>query len=277
MKYIIGIFWKYRWSLTLIYFLIVVCELLYLFLWQILGLAIDGLLVGDYFYLVILLLVNFFGNLLHYRRMIYDTRVYMRINNDIVYSYLGGCKLDVSAKSARTEMASNVVNFFENDVTYYIGSFIHIFGSLYFIFYLKYEVGLIVICSIVFIGFIVYKFYSKIGQITLLIHNHMEGKVKVLEFGGDMGIRNFYERRKFLLEKNSEIQAKHWFSLNMVRLLFLLGCIVVFTNGNYGLTQGQTISMYMYINQFLISLMVIPIAVETFMRIKDVIKRLGKF
>jgi len=33
----------------------------------------------------------------------------------------------------------------------------------------------------------------------------------------------------------------------------------------------------MYINQFLISLMVIPIAVETFMRIKDVIKRLGKF
>jgi hypothetical protein len=105
----------------------------------------------------------------------------------------------------------------------------------------------------------------------------MEGKVKVLEFGGDIGIRNFYERRKFLLEKNSEIQAKHWFSLNMVRLLFLLGCIVVFTNGNYGLTQGQTISMYMYINQFLISLMVIPIAVETFMRIKDVIKRLGKF
>jgi Ca2+/Na+ antiporter len=102
----------------------------------------------------------------------------------------------------------------------------------------------------------------------------MEGKVKVLDVGDFVSIKNFYERRKFLVEKNSEIQAKHWFSLNMVRLVFLLGCVVVFTWGNYGLTQGQTISMYMYINEFLISLMVIPIAVETFMRIKDVIKRL---
>lgn len=274
MKFLYKIFWECKWSLLLIYSLIVVCELTYLFLWQILGLAIDGLLVGDYFYLVILLLVNLFGNLLHYRRMIYDTRVYMRINNDIVYSYLGRCELDVSSKTARTEMANNVVNFFENDVTYYIGSFIHIFGSLYFILYLKYQVGLVLLCSVFFIGFVVYKFYSKIGQITLLIHNHMENKVKVLEVGGDIGIRNFYERRKFLVEKNSEIQAKHWFSLNIVRLLFLLGCVVMFIKGNYGLTQGQTISMYMYINQFLISLMVIPIAVETFMRIKDVIKRL---
>ena len=274
MKYLYKIFWEYRWSLLLIYFLIVVYELLYLFVWQILGFAIDGLLVGDYFYLVVLLLVNFFGSLLNYRRMIYDTKVYMRINNDIVYSYLDKCELDVSAKSARTEMANNVVNFFEYDITYYISCFIHIFGSLYFIFYLKYEVGIVVMFSVMFIALIVYKFYSKIGQITLLIHNHMEGKVKVLDVGDFVSIKNFYERRKFLVEKNSEIQAKHWFSLNMVRLIFLLGCVVVFTWGNYGLTQGQTISMYMYINEFLISLMVIPIAVETFMRIKDVIKRL---
>jgi hypothetical protein len=275
MKYLGEIFRRYRWSLLLIYFLIVICEVTYLFLWQILGLAIDGLLVGDYFYLGLLFGLNIFGNLFHYRRMVYDTRVYMRIYNDIVYSYLDRCGLDVSSKVARTEMAGDIVNFFENDVAYYIARFIHIVGCIYFIFYLKFDVGIVVLCSIIPIVIIVYKFYFKIGKVTSVIHNHMEFKVKVMESGDILDIRGFFERRRRLFEINSLLQAKHWFSLNIVRLVFLVVSIVVFTYSNYGLTQGQTISMYMYINEFLFSLMVIPVAVETFMRIKDVIKRIS--
>ena len=275
MKYLGEIFRRYRWSLLLIYFLIVICEVTYLFLWQILGLAIDGLLVGDYFYLGLLFCLNIFGNLFHYRRMVYDTKVYMRIYNDIVYSYLGKCELDVSSKVARTEMAGDIVNFFENDVAYYIARFIHIFGSIYFIFYLKFDVGIVVLCSIIPIVIIVYKFYFKIGQITSVIHNHMEYKVSVMEGGDILGIRGFFERRRRLFEINSLLQARHWFSLNIVRLIFLVVAIVIFTYSNGGLTQGQTISMYMYINEFLFSLMVIPVAVEAFMRIKDVIKRIS--
>ena len=275
MKYILEIFGRYKWSLLMIYFLIVICELTYLFLWQVLGLAIDGLLMGDYFYLGLLFGLNIFGNLFHYRRMVYDTKVYMGIYNDIVYSYLDRCELDVSSKVARTEMAGNIVNFFENDVAYYIARFIHIVGCIYFIFYLKFDVGIVVLCSIVPIVIIVYKFYFKIGQVTSVIHNHMEYKVSIMESGDIFSIRGFFERRRKLLEINSLLQAKHWFSLNMVRLVFLVVAIVIFTYNNGGLTQGQTISMYMYINEFLFSLMVIPVAVETFMRIKDVIKRIS--
>lgn len=275
MKYLGEIFRRYRWSLILIYFLIVICEVTYLFLLQILGLAIDGLLVGNYFYLGILFGLTFFGHLLHYRRMVYDTKVYMRIYNDIVYSYLDKCELDVSSKVARTEMAGNVVNFFENDVGYYISRFVHIVGSLYFIFYIKFDVGIVVLFCIIPILIIVYKFYFKIGQVTSVIHNHMEFKVRIIESGNILGIRGFFERRKGLLEMSSLLQAKHWFALNMVRLVFLVAAIVVFAHSNYILTQGQTISMYMYINEFLCSLMVIPVAVETFIRIRDVIKRIS--
>jgi hypothetical protein len=40
------------------------------------------------------------------------------------------------------------------------------------------------------------------------------------------------------------------------------------------MTQGQAVAMYAYINQFLIALMSIPIAVETYARIKDTINRI---
>jgi hypothetical protein len=50
--------------------------------------------------------------------------------------------------------------------------------------------------------------------------------------------------------------------------------LLVFTRDDSNMTQGQAVAMYAYINQFLIALMSIPIAVETYARIKDTINRI---
>ena len=49
---------------------------------------------------------------------------------------------------------------------------------------------------------------------------------------------------------------------------------MIFTNDSIDLTQGEAIAMYSYINQFLISLLSIPVGVDMFTRMSDVIKRL---
>ena len=48
--------------------------------------------------------------------------------------------------------------------------------------------------------------------------------------------------------------------------MFLIIALIAFTHSTK-ITQGQAVSMYSYINQFLISLMSIPVGVETFTRI----------
>jgi hypothetical protein len=60
----------------------------------------------------------------------------------------------------------------------------------------------------------------------------------------------------------------------MTKTVFLVISLIVFTNKNIGLTQGQAISMYSYINQFLISLVSIPVGMEIYTRIKDVLNRI---
>jgi hypothetical protein len=50
---------------------------------------------------------------------------------------------------------------------------------------------------------------------------------------------------------------------------------VIFTNKNINLSQGEAIAMYSYINQFLNSLLSIPVGMEMFTRMKDVIQRLN--
>ena len=63
--------------------------------------------------------------------------------------------------------------------------------------------------------------------------------------------------------------------MNVIKATFLIICLIVFTHSKVNLTQGQAIAMYSYINQFLMSLMSIPIAVEIYSRVKDIIKRIS--
>jgi uncharacterized membrane protein len=88
-------------------------------------------------------------------------------------------------------------------------------------------------------------------------------------------VKSFFKRRARVLIAQSTLQGKNWASLNIVKTVFLILALVVFTNSNFNLSQGQAISMYAYINQFLVSLMSIPVGMETFTRIKDVLSRIN--
>ncbi len=87
-------------------------------------------------------------------------------------------------------------------------------------------------------------------------------------------IVSFFNRRRSIWIIASTLQGKNWTILNTVKTIFLIIALIVFTGGNINLTQGQAIAMYSYINNFLISLLSIPVSVDMITRMKDVIKRL---
>jgi hypothetical protein len=278
MNYIYSILKENKYSLLLIYFYMLLTQLLYLVGPYILGKTIDGLLSNNYNWLYCFLVIELLANVFMYKRMVFDTKVYTNIYNDIVLNYLkNDTKSDTSTKVARTEMANNLIIFFEHDIHYYIMAIVTITGSLFFIFLENVKTGFVVLTCIIPICFIVYKFYYKIAQSTRVGNTQFEQKFAIIDTNDENRIDTFFKRRKRILISGSTIQGKNWASLNVTKTIFLVSALIIFTSHNSNLTQGDAIAMYAYINQFLISLMSIPIGVEIFTRIKDVVKRINEF
>lgn len=241
----------------------------------ILGRMIDGLIIHQYKWLFIFFTVCIVGNIFMYKRMVFDTKIFSEIYNTIIFNYLKkDSKSPLSAKIARTDLAHNVINFLENDVHYYIYALMSITGSLFFILLQDMFTGFVVAICIIPIVFIVKFLYEKIAQGTRVGNNQYEHKVDILTEGDESKIDTFFKRRKKIMICSSTLQGKNWFALNSVKSIFLIIALVAFTSGKSKLTQGETVAIFSYINQFLISLMSIPIAVETYVRIKDVINRI---
>ena len=264
--------------MLLIYFYILGSQILFLLEPFFLGKAIDGLLIGDYSYLFALFGAHIGENLFMYKRMVYDIRVYTQIYNDIVKEYLSrDIVSDTSTKVARTEMLHVVIDFIEHHLHFYISAIITIIGSLYFIFIQHVLTGWIMIACFPFLALIVWIFYDRIKQAMKLGNSHYEQKFSIMDSSDPIRIDTFYKRRRKIIISQSTIAAKHWFSLNGTKTIFLMIAVAIFTNRNVGLSHGTAISIYAYINQFLISLMSLPVFVEVYARIRDVMRRISEF
>lgn len=275
MNYIYSILQHNKFKLLAIYAYLLAGQLLQLFSPYVLGKMIDGLLCNSYKWLWCFLGIEITMNLLMYRRMLYDTKVYTKIYNEIVLNYLKkNVKASSSEKGARTDMAHSIVNFLEHDVHYYIMASVSIVGALIFIFSQHAFTGIVVMLCTVPIALIARFFYPKILKSTRISNNHYEQKFQAIDSECESLIDTYYKRRKRVITYESTLQGKNWASVNSTKTVFLVLSLMVFTHKNVGLTQGQAISMYSYINQFLISLMSIPIGAEIYSRIRDVLKRI---
>ena len=275
MSYIYNIFKQYKYSLMVIYLYMFIAQMLFLVEPYVLGKMIDGLLNGEYFWLYCFIGISTFGNIFIYKRMVFDTKIYTKIYNNIVFKYLKKENyVNSSSTMARVEMSNDIINFLENDIHYYIYASITLVGSLFFIFLENPMTGFAVLSCVVPVSFIVYMLYRKIGQSTRLKHTYDERKIDILTEGDEVKIETFFKRRRKILIYSSTIQGKNWTSLNLTKTLFLIFALIIFTRTGTNLTQGDTVAMFSYINQFVISLMAIPMGVEVFTRIRDVINRI---
>lgn len=274
MNYVLSIAKEYKYELLLIYFYMFAAQLFFLLQPYVLGKMIDGLIKGDHFWLGCFIVTAIVENAFIYRRMIYDTKVYTKIYNGIVLKYL---KRDTgsnsSAKFARTELSNAIIKFLEDDVQYYIYAVLGILGSLFFIFLQSPLTGFVVLSCIFPIVGIVNIFYRKIAQCTRVSHNNYERKVQILTGEDQSKIEEYYSRRRKILIFASTLQGKNWTSLNITKVTFLIAAIIIFTS-NGDISQGDAVAMYAYVNQFLGSLMSIPVSFEIITRMRDIVGRI---
>jgi ABC-type multidrug transport system fused ATPase/permease subunit len=274
MKKIYNIFKEYKYKLLLIYFFMFLTELSIIIQPYLLGKSIDGLLGGTWLWIILLFISYFISNLFNYKRMVYDTKVYTQIYNDIVLRFLKINNDPDSVKVARTDMAHDIVGVLEGYVHYYIATIITIFGSIGFIYITNWKVGLLVTLALIFIIFAVLVFYKKIRQGINVRNNHYENKVTAIQNGYDTSI-SFFNRRRKLEIFESTLQGKNWFFVGMIKSIFLVFSIILLITTSNSITTGSVVTIYSYVNNFLISLMSIPVVFEMYSRLANIIKRIN--
>jgi ABC-type multidrug transport system fused ATPase/permease subunit len=274
MKKIIEIFKQFKIELTWIYFFMLVTELSNLAIPFLLGKSIDGLINGTWFWLIFLGISYFTSNFFNYKRMVYDTKVYTRIYNTIVFRFLKNNNDDVSTKMARTDMAHQIVDVLEGYVHYYIATIVTIVGSIGFIYSENWRVGLLVTLSFVLILLGVSVYYKKIKQAIKIKNNQYEKKNGAIQLGYEQSV-SFFNRKRKLEIFESTLQGKNWFLVGSIKNIFLFLSVILLVTTTKNITIGSVVTVYSYVNNFLISLLSVPVAVEMYSRLSDILKRIN--
>ena len=273
MNKIYEIFKQHRCQLSFIYLFMLITELSNLATPFLLGKSIDGLMSGTWHWLVLLGTSYFLSAFFNYKRMVYDTKVYTRIYNNIVFRFLRQPHHDTSTKIARTDMAHEIVGVLEGYVHYYIATIVTIVGSIGFIYSENWQVGVLVSIAFVLILAAVTLLYGKIKQAIKLRNTHYERKGDAIQAGYDASVL-FFNRRRQLEIFQSTLQGKNWFLIMMIKNIFLFASIIVLVLTTQHVTIGSVITVYSYVNNFLIALLSVPVAVEMYTRLSDVLKRI---
>ena len=119
----------------------------------------------------------------------------------------------------------------------------------------------------------VFILYKKIKQAITVRNDHYEKKATDIE-NGYLSAESFFLRRRRIEIYDSTIQEKNWFLANSVKYIFLLISIVLLVTTTKNITIGSVITVYSYVNNFLIALMSAPIIVEMCLRMTDILKRI---
>ncbi len=274
MNKLYQIFKEHKYKLITIYLFMLFTELSIISQPFLLGKTVDDLIGGNFFWVIFLALSYFISNLFTYKRMVYDTKVYTQIYNNIVISFLKKTNIDNSKKIARTEMASDIVHVLEGYVHYYIATIITIFGSIGFIYSQNWRVGILITTALIFIVLGVLFYYKKIRQSINVKNNHYENKVSAIQESYKSSV-SFFNRKRKLEIFESTLQGKNWFLAGTIKNIFLLLAIIILIKTSNNITAGSIITTYTYISSFLISLMSIPVTFEMYSRLNNIIKRLN--
>lgn len=238
-----------------------------------LGKGIDGIMNSDYFYFALLALSYAICTLVAWKRMIYDTKVYTEIYNRIVLNYWEKQNVSHSAKVARSEMAQDIVSVLEGHVSYYIGTIITLLGSIWIIYITNSYVGIVVTTATVCVFFSAKWFLRRVQRSIQLRNNQYEKKIDAFS-NSIVEVKNYLIRKRRLEILESTIQGANWTSASVIKNTFLILGIFVMVHTTTNITVGDAITLYSYMNNFLISLMSIPIAFEMISRLKDIFSRL---
>jgi hypothetical protein len=268
-KYKLGIIFTY-----LLFGLEIIGSILLPFL---LGKAIDGLIAGGYKELITLIIVECLWLLISVKRQRLDTKVFATIYTSIVTKFIirNHATADISKLTARSNLAQEIVNFFEYDLGYMLSASANIIGSVIMIYYYNSYVFLAALCITIPISIINYYYAKKVQLINKIFNDEYEKNIDVITEGNPSLINEHYEKIRDIQIDLSNIEAMNSGKLEFLNILLIAITLLIvkFTIG-LALTAGAILGIYNYILKFSSNLHAIPHLLSRMTNLNDIIERL---
>ena len=270
------LFARHRSQILGTWFLVVTEAVLMLLFPLLIGIAIDGLLQQQYYGLYLLAGVGVTSLLIGSARRLYDTRLYSRVYAaaaEQIVEQERGRDAHVSVISARTGMAAELVEFLENSFPAIIDCVIGLGGALLMIWLLQTQVffGCLAATGIVV------AIYALTRRTTYALNrganDETEQRVHILSEEPMPQVSAHFRRVMRWNIRLSDLETVN-FAVSWLVMIAVLLFAVVATIQNGAATQGQVLSILMYVFGYIESVIAIPLFYQQFVRLQEISHRL---
>lgn len=268
---------KSNWGkISFSYLLFTISSLLVILYPKVLGDTIDHLIAKDYSYIGYLVSVFFGIMIFGYISRLYDVKIFSEIHKNFASKEI--CKqidnnVETSKINGRVNLLSIVISFFEHDLVSVLQSFYTIIGSIYFISLVDMSLVPYLLLSAVFILITSYYFVPKLTKITKLSNNLVERQTDIIVSKNKDNISYFFATFKKLAIKMSVIDAKFSFFIQFIVYGTVTSLLTYYIMYNT-VTVGKAFSTYRYLFDFSTAIIMLPNIIESYINIKDVLRRL---
>lgn len=274
---LLGLFSRFRWRVSLTFLLVVVESALGVLYPLMIGLAIDDLLAESFHGLKLLGLLGLASVCVGSARRFYDTRIYAGIYRAVAVELVQReTELDasVSRTTARTDLLSEFVDFFEDSMPELLGALISLIGILVIVGGLS----LPVLWGCVALMFLVVAIYTLTARRNYRLN---------------AGYNDQYEQTVDVISSRDRAkQVRHFARLMQwnVRLsdletinyaVFWVGAVGLFLFAPYSavsagfLEAGLILSLLLYVFEFIDWLSSLPLHIQQVIRLREISRRLA--
>jgi ABC-type multidrug transport system fused ATPase/permease subunit len=266
----------FRFRIALTYALTVLEDLLELSYPWATGLAINGLLAGDYRMIAPVMIAWVLHTAIGCGRQMYDTRLYTTVYNAIVVDTVMRQRqagIEPTKVAARAAMSREFVTFFEKDMPVLINTLVSIVGSAAILFWYDLPIG--AICALLFIPVAILnrRYMRRSLMLNEGLNNQLEHEVRIVDAAreGDVG-HHFAEVRSWRV-KLSDADAFNWTAIEVLSIIvFVLVLVRVATMP--GADVGTIFAIFVYVWRLMEKLDMMPQIVQQLMRLKDIRRRI---
>ena len=209
-------------------------------------------------------------------RRLFDTRVYSKLIASISQSICTQSKSaqdDVSVTTARTNMATELVEFMENSFPEIINSLIGLCGTLILIFFLQFESFVACLVATMVISAIYALTSEKTYQLNEGANDEFEKRVAVLASRDSQRISRHFQNVVRWNIRLSDLETVTY-SASWLALVGVLLFSVWVTVQSGIESHGSVLAILMYVFGYIESVIVLPVFYQQFVRLQEISRRL---
>ncbi|MCL3781328.1 hypothetical protein EMN47_13140 [Prolixibacteraceae bacterium JC049] len=270
------IFKKYQLKITITLLVVILESIIQILFPLFIGITINDLINSSYTGLYQLIGLSTAALIIGTIRRFYDTRVYSHIyaqlSTNISKKQLDE-EVEVSKVTARVNLLTELVEFFENDIPSIMGNIIGLIGTLIIILGISMKLFIASLIAILLIVIIYWLSGASIFKYNEKFNNELEHQVDILKTKSRIQIKSHFSQLMRWNIKLSDLESINYFFVWII-LSGLLVFTIVDSVQTEPLKYGTILATVMYIFEFMSQLTMLPYYYQQLIRLKEISGRL---